>query len=98
MIYSGRDVDQASGSSPRVEALNAAHLRLLLTSAQISSSNQWADQPQAMMIQAWLLRKLRVLVALEQEETRADQLLSLVVLRSLFAFSLSRISLHGFCS
>jgi hypothetical protein len=66
VIYSRRDVDQASGSSPRVEALNASHLRLLLTSAQISSSNQWADQPQAMIPQAWLLRKLRVLVALEQ--------------------------------
>ena len=49
MIYSGRDVDQASGSSPRVEALNAAHLRLLFTSAQISSSNQWVDQPQALI-------------------------------------------------
>lgn len=83
MIYSGRDVDQASGSSPRVEALNASHLRLLLTSAQISSSNQWADQPQAMIPQAWLLRKLRVLVALEQDDTRAERLLSLVVLRSL---------------
>ena len=83
MIYSGRDVDQASGSSPRVEALNASHLRLLLTSAQISSSNQWTDQPQAMIFQAWLLRKLRVLVAFEQDATRADRLLSLVVLRSL---------------
>ena len=83
MIYSGRDVDQASGSSPRVEALNAAHLRLLFTSAQISSSNQWVDQPQALILQTWLLRKLRVLVAVEQDESRADRLLSLVVLRSL---------------
>ena len=83
LINSGRDVDQASGSSPRVEALSAAHFRLLFTSAQISSSNQWVDQPQAMILQTWLLRKLRVLVALEQDETRADRLLSLVVLRSL---------------
>ena len=81
--YGGRDVDQASGSSLRVEALSAAHLRLLLTSAEVSSSNQWADQPQAMILQSWLFRKLRVLVALEQDEARADQLLSLVVLRSL---------------
>tara|TARA_Y100000385_G_scaffold30692_1_gene28948 strand:+ start:88 stop:1137 length:1050 start_codon:yes stop_codon:yes gene_type:complete len=83
MLNSGRDVDQASGSSPRVEALNPSHLRLLLTTAQVSPSNQWADQPQAMLFQSWLLRKLRVLVALEPDETRADQLLSLVVLRSL---------------
>ena len=83
MIYSGRDVDQASGSSLQVEPLNAVHLRLLMTSAQVCSSNQWADQPQAMLLQSWLLRKLRVLVALEHAETRADQLLSLVVLRSL---------------
>jgi hypothetical protein len=83
MIYSGRDVDQASGSSPRVEALNAAHMRLLLTSAQVSTSNQWADQPQALMLQTWLLRKLRVLVALEQDAIKADRLLSLVILRSL---------------
>jgi hypothetical protein len=83
MIYSGRDVDQASGSSPRVEALKAAHLSLLMSSAQVSSSNQWADQPQSMVLQSWVLRKLRVLVALEQDETRTDQLLSLVVLRSL---------------
>jgi hypothetical protein len=83
MIYSGRDVDQASGSSPRVETLNATHLRWLLTSAQISSSNKWTDQPQAMLLQTWLFRKLRVLVALEKDDTRADRLLSLVVLRSL---------------
>ncbi len=83
MLYSGRDVDQASGSFPRVESLNAAHLRLLFTSAPIDSSNQWADQPQALILQTLLLRKLKVLVALEPNEIRADRLLSLLVLRSL---------------
>ena len=56
---------------------------MLFASAVSSSSNQWTDQPQALCVQTWLLRNLRVLLALESEANRSNRLLSLVVLRSL---------------